>query len=91
MAAKPDISTQKLSPWDEYKDKKPDEALASVYEHVAAASSMMCTWYWVSIRTKRRTSLSIRSIAFVLLVLGTSLPIFAAIQVDAADKLLFTQ
>lgn len=91
MAIKPDISSQKLSPWDEYKDKKPDEALASIYAHVAAASSMMCTWYWVSIRTKRRTSLSIRSIAFVLLVLGTSFPIFAAIQVEAEDKLLFTQ
>lgn len=91
MAAKPDISTKKLSPWDEYKDKTPGEALASIYAHVAASSSMMCTWYWVSIRTKSRTSLSARSIAFVLLVLGTSLPIFAAIQAEAADKLLFTQ
>ena len=91
MAAKPDIATQKLSPWDEYKDKKPEQALASIYAHVEASSSTMCTWYWMSIRTKRKTSLSIRSIAFVLLLLGTSLPIFAAIQVDAEDKLRFTQ
>jgi hypothetical protein len=91
MAAKPDISTAKLSLWDEYKDKKPDEALASIYAHVDAASSMICTWYWVSIRTKRRISLAARAVAFVLLILGTSLPIFSAIQVEAVDKLKFTQ
>ena len=91
MADKPDISTEKLSPWDEYKDKEPHEALESIYTHVEAASLMMCNWYWASIRTKRITSLSVRSIAFVLLVLGTSLPIFAAIQIEASDKLLFTQ
>jgi len=91
MAVIPDISTQNLSPWDEYKDKKPNEALASIYAHVATVSSMMCAWYWGSIRRKRSTSLSIRAIAFVLLVFGTALPIFAAIQIEAADKLLCTQ
>jgi hypothetical protein len=89
--AKPDISTQKLSPWDEYKDKKPDEALESIYAHVSAASSMMRTWYWDSIRTKRRTSLWIRGTAFVLLIFGTTLPIFAAIQETPDVRLKFTQ
>ena len=79
MAAKPDISTKQLSPWDTYKDKKPDEALASIYEHVGAVSLTARNWYWTSIRTKRWTSFSARAIAFVLLVFGTSLPIFAAI------------
>ena len=91
MAAKPDISTKKLLPWDEYKAKLPDEALASIYAHVEAASNMMCTWYWTSIRTKRWTSLCVRFLAFALLILGTSLPIFAAIQELPKDRLLFTQ
>jgi len=91
VTAKQDISTQKLSAWDEYKDKTPDDALASIYAHVGATSSMMRTWYWDSIRTKRWTSLWVRTVAFVLLVLGTSLPIFAAIQIKAEEKLLFTQ
>lgn len=91
MAAKPDISTKKLSKWDEYKDKKPEDALPAIYAHIEATSLEMCTWYWTSIRTKRGTSLTVRVIAFVLLILGTTLPLFAAIQVDAKDKLLFTQ
>ena len=91
MAAKPDISTKQLSPWDTYKDKKPDEALASIYEHVGAVSLTARNWYWTSIRTKRWTSFSARAIAFVLLVFGTSLPIFAAIQDAPKEKLLFTQ
>lgn len=90
MAA-PDVSTQKLSAWDEYKDKKPEEALASIYAHIAAVSSTIRAWYWDSIRTKRQTSLWVRGIAFGLLVLGTSFPIFAAIQDTAKEKLLFTQ
>ena len=57
MASKPDISTKKLLPWDEYKDKEPGAALASIYAHIEAASTMMCSWYWTSIHTKRWTSL----------------------------------
>ena len=30
MASKPDISTKVLLPWDEYKDKEPSAALASI-------------------------------------------------------------
>lgn len=91
MENKPDISTKKLLPWDEYKDKTPDDALRSIYSHIEALSMMMCSWYWSSIRTKRRTSLSVRFLAFILLILGTSLPIFAALQDLAENRLLFTQ
>lgn len=91
MAAKADISTKKLSKWDEYKDKKPDEALPAIYSHIEATSLSICSWYWTSIRTKRRTSQAVRVLAFLLLILGTTLPIFAAIQEEAKDKLLFTQ
>lgn len=91
MAAKPDISTRQLAHWDQYKDKQPDEILASVYAHIEATSLDMCRWYWTSIKTKRVTSLAVRGLAFVLLIVGTTLPIFAAIQQKAEDKLLLTQ
>jgi len=91
MASKPDIATKKLSSWDQYKDKKPDEALPSIYAHVETAFLMTCTWYWTSIRRKRRASLWARSSAFLLLILGTSLPIVAAILATAEERLLFTQ
>jgi hypothetical protein len=89
--SKANISTKKLLKWDEYKDKKPEETLPSIYAHIEATSLQMCSWYWTSIRTKRLTSLTARIITFVLLILGTTLPIFAAIQAEAKDKLLFTQ
>ena len=91
MASKPDISTKVLLPWDEYKDKEPSAALASIYSRTAANSIAMCTWYWTSVGTKRWTSLWIRALSFVLLAAGTSLPIFAAIQDLPKDKLIFTQ
>src|SRR5262245_35939227 len=53
--SKPDISTAELLRWDEYKDKKPDEALASIYKHIESTSKQMCAWYWTSIKVKRRT------------------------------------
>jgi conflict system pore-forming effector with SLATT domain len=88
---KPDISTKQLAPWDEYKNKNPDEALASIHKHVEATSLMMCKWYWTSIRTKRLTSLAARWFAFGLFVGGTVLPICAALQDAPKDRLLFTQ
>lgn len=63
MAQKPDISTKKLSFWDQYKDKTPDVALEAIYAHVEAASTMMCGWYWASVRVKRWTSLLVSAVA----------------------------
>lgn len=91
MVGKLDISTTKLEGWDLYKNKLPDEVLASVYAHIEATSLMMCGWYWSSIRTKRRTSIWVRALAFVLLLFGTTFPIFAALQAAAEHKLLLTQ
>jgi len=36
MAQKPDISTKKLSLWNQYKDKSPDVALKAIYTLVEA-------------------------------------------------------
>lgn len=91
MAAKPDISTKQLPPWDQYKDKIPEDTAAAIYAQVSAASNMMCDWYWSSIRTKRLTSLWARGFSFLFLLLGTSLPIFSALQKTDLDKLAFTQ
>ena len=91
MASKPDISTKKLANWDLYKDKKPDEILPSIYTHIEQTSTQMCAWYWTSIKTKRVTSLAVRALAIILLILGTTLPIFAALQKTGDEKLLLTQ
>lgn len=91
MASKPDITTQKLANWDQYKNKNPDEILASVYAHIEKTSRQTCAWYWTSIKTKRGTSLATRGFAFLLLTLGTTFPIFAALQAAAEHKLFLTQ
>ena len=91
MVAKVDIVVGELTKWDEYKDKKPEDALPAIYAHIADTSKKMCTWYWTSIKTKRWTSLGARCFAFLLLILGTILPIYAATLTAAEDKLRATQ
>ena len=91
MSTKPDITTTQLLAWDEYKDKKPDEALQSIYAHIGKKSKEMCSWYWSSIGTKRNTSLAIRAFAFVFLVIGTTLPVISAALEMADHKLILTQ
>ncbi len=91
MAAKPDITQQRLLPWDEYRQRPPAEALASIYGRVGEASRQMCAWYWRSIRTKRWTSLGARGVAFALLVAGSVLPLVAAVLPNVEDRLLVTQ
>lgn len=89
--AKPDITTDKLESWDKYKGRKPDEIIEAVYTHIETTSRQMCAWYWSSIRTKRWTSLPARGLAFLLLVMGTTLPLLAALQDKPEQKLLLTQ
>ncbi len=88
--AKADITTT-LLPWDKYKDKPIDEALQSIYERASSTSRTICSWYWTSIKTKRRTSLGVRFIIFSLLILGTVLPILAGLKGETEIRLQFTQ
>lgn len=88
---KEDITNKSASGWDEYKDKTPEVALESIYERACETSRTMCNWYWLSIRTKRWTSLSARFFAFLLLMLATSLPIFAGLLESPSQRLAFTQ
>lgn len=91
MATIPDITSDRLETWDQYKDRAPDEVLQAVYGHIDRASRQVCSWYWASIRTKRNTSLAVRGLSFVLLTLGSTLPLFAALQDKVDDRLLLTQ
>jgi hypothetical protein len=91
MAKKTDISTKKLEEWDKYKGQTPEDIAKFIYAHIEVTSVSMCNWYWTSISSKRVTSFVIRIIAFILLILGTTLPIFAAIQDKPEEKLLLTQ
>jgi hypothetical protein len=89
--AKADVSASTLLAWDKYKGKQADQALQAIYEHAGGTCTTLCGWYWSSIRTKRRTSLVVRFLTFVLLILGTVLPILAALNGAPGDKLKFTQ
>lgn len=89
--AKTDIKTTTLLPWDKYKAKPCDEAVQSIYEHASGTSVTICQWYWTSIRTKRKTSLCCRFLTFALLILGTVLPILAALKSEPEVRLQFTQ
>lgn len=88
---KTDITANQLGPWDKYKEKQPDEIAQVVHSHIEAASRQMCDWYWRSIRTKRKTSMWARGTAFLLLVIGTTLQLFASSGQTAVDKLIMTQ
>lgn len=91
MPKKTNISADTLLPWDEYKAKTPNEALPAIYARVEAVSKKSRSWYWTSIDTKRWTSLTVRFLAFGLLILGTSLPILAGMQDKIDIRLNYTQ
>ncbi|MEO3677393.1 SLATT domain-containing protein [Rheinheimera sp. FR7-31] len=87
----PDITETSLENWDKYKRQAPDDIIEAVYKKAENTSRKMCSWYWSSIRSKRNVSLAVRVIAFLLLALGTTLPIIAAIQETPSQKLWLTQ
>ncbi|MBN1296053.1 SLATT domain-containing protein [bacterium] len=89
--AKFNISAGQMLAWDQYKDKPLDDALPSIYEKAKRDAETFPAWYWSSIRTKRLTSLTVRWLTFVLLIVGTVLPVLAGIGENAASKLLMTQ
>src|ERR1039458_8250711 len=86
-----DITIRVFLKWDEFKDKLPPDALASIYTHITLTSASICGWYWSNIKVKRLTSLAARSIAFFLLIPGTGLQIYATTLNGAGEKLTLTQ
>jgi hypothetical protein len=89
--ARKDISATHLGSWDTYKNKPVDEALKLIYEHASKTSKSMCDWYWKSIKTKKKTSIYARFLTFLLLILGTVLPIIAGLQDKPEIRLQCTQ
>lgn len=89
--AKSNIQAEFRLQWDQYIGKSIADALPSIYEKAKESSRRHSGWYWESIATKRRTSLTVRAFTFVFLVLGTLLPLSAAVVKDTDLRLLMTQ
>jgi hypothetical protein len=85
------ISAEPTLTWDRYSGQDPKFALEQLYQDTLNISKQKRDWYWTSIKTKRWTSLVIRWVAFLLLVVGTALPILAGLSDEAASRLLCTQ
>lgn len=89
--AKPDIKAEVCLDWNEYLDKPIDQALPSIYTKACTMSAQFTTWYWSSIRGKRRMSLGTRALTFLLLVAGTLIPVVTGLYDKPEQQLLFTQ
>jgi uncharacterized protein YgfB (UPF0149 family) len=87
----PDITQNKLEKWDQFKDKTPNEIIKCVYEHISNTSHKICSWYWSSISKKRNTSLAVRFLALSFLMVGTVLPLIAAVAKAPEHRLDLTQ
>jgi hypothetical protein len=85
------ISTRTFLEWDRYRDKTPEESLNSIYAHITATCKELTGWYWTSIKRKKIGALVVRWAAFLLLVTGSSLQIFATTLDVPLDRLFYTQ
>ena len=91
MTKKEDVKIKELGAWDEYANVTADKALPEIYEHAQKTSNAAREWYWKSIRSKRRSSLVVRFLSFLLLVCGAVLPILSGLSNEVATRLHFTQ
>ncbi|EMV7410083.1 TPA: SLATT domain-containing protein [Enterobacter soli] len=84
------ITSGKLR-WDQYNGKGPNEVIGTIYTDISSTSENIRNWYWSSISAKRWTSLIARGLAFLLLLVGITLPLLAALGDVPKDKLFLTQ
>jgi hypothetical protein len=91
MTQKDNITAGDLGTWDKYSDLNLSNALKAMYEDAGRSAKAFTDWYWISIRTKRTTSLWIRGVTFALVVGGALLPLTAAVFPDERGRLLATQ
>ena len=89
--SKKDVRVETLLAWDQYEGKPVAEALPAIYSHAQESAKVKCTWYWDSIKTKRRASLGVRFVAFTFLIFGTLLPLLAGLGDKSEVRLLYTQ
>lgn len=85
------VSTRKFMKWDEYKGKQPPAALESIYSYITSFATSTTGWYWKSIQMKRRTSLTVRTLSFMLLAFGTAAQLYATTISDMQHRLDTTQ
>ncbi|MCG7569283.1 SLATT domain-containing protein [Pseudoalteromonas sp. CNC9-20] len=91
MGAKQDVTAELLPDWDHYIASEPSRALADIYQRAGARSQDIRNWYWRSIQSKRRASLTVRILTFSLVILGALLPIFAGLFEHYQQRLYLTQ
>lgn len=77
--------------WDDYRDCAPEAGVAAIYDYTQRSADEIVGWYWRSIRAKRRTALTVRGLAFVLLVAGTAGQILASTLPTVDERLTCTQ
>lgn len=86
-----DVSHTNLLPWNQYQDQQPADALKTIYEHANATCAAIRGWYWSSIAVKRRISWWVRGATFLLLIVGSLLPVAAGFSDASALRLQCTQ
>ncbi len=89
--AKADVKREPAPDWNRYAIQPCEEALPLIYRDAIALSHKIRQWYWDSIQAKRRGSFGARVGLYLLVVVGVSAPLGAAILGDAQNKLAFTQ
>jgi hypothetical protein len=88
---KNDVTQEQLGKWDTFVGKQPTEIEKAVFDHANDAYKKIKEWYWLSVTIKRRTALVVRWGTYILAVVGTVLPIVAALITDKDKQLICTQ
>jgi hypothetical protein len=86
-----DIKYPKELKWDTSVIKTPEEAAQEIFDHAVKFSHESREWYWKSIKSKKRASLTIRIVVFTLLIFGAILPLLAGLLDDPLPRLRCTQ
>ncbi|WP_337169916.1 SLATT domain-containing protein [Gemmatimonas aurantiaca] len=89
--SKADLSFQQPLSWDQLKGRGVDEILDQTWRHISGVAERKTSWYWESIRSKRRISRVARGVVYVMLIVGSLLPLVATLRNTAEEKLLITQ
>ena len=95
---KKNITDSDKETWDTYLDNENivitedvRKSLKDIYNKSISISTNARNWYWLSIKSKKLSSIVVRAFSFVLLIIGVVLPIIAGLSTNANTSLLLTQ
>jgi hypothetical protein len=91
---KKNVKTSQLMDWGTYQqqaEKLPDDAATAKYVHAKKTVDQIKEWYWKSISTKKRMSLCVRGLTFVLLFAGTILPVWVQTNTTPTERVVQLQ